>query len=57
MKKANDEKIRLEEKQRELRKWRQEKGIEHKSVYFDLIPEDSPEHTGEKGELMWSFNG
>jgi len=34
---ANSEKIRLEEKQRALRKWREERGIEHAPVYFDEL--------------------
>lgn len=37
MKLANEEKLRLEDKQRQLRAFRKKRGIEHKPVYFEEI--------------------
>jgi hypothetical protein len=56
MKFANAEKERLETKQRELRKFREGKGIQHQPVYFEEIPEGDADHSGAKGERMWRFN-
>jgi len=37
LKEADDEKIRLENKQRALRKEREEKGVEFKPEFFELV--------------------
>ena len=50
MKLAAAEKTRLEEKQRAVRKYNEHNHIEHKTVYFDKLPEKV------NGEDFWMYN-
>ena len=47
---ATDEKNRLEEKQRAVRKYKESMGLEHRPIYFER--EDKPD-----GEIIYQYKG
>ena len=52
MKLAADEKTRLEEKQRAVRRYREKNGIEHKPSYFEEW-----ENPDDNNMIYWKYNG